>query len=91
MRGTLRCLGVIGRGRSPEASERECGGLTLDVGAEHGEAGIQVSYTPGVNPIQDVTLEPGTYGEALDGRHGDGGSGVRLREHRHRAAWTMKR
>ena len=28
--------------------------LTLDVGAEHGEAGIQVSYTPGANPIQDV-------------------------------------
>ena len=28
--------------------------LTLDVGAEHEEAGIQVSYTPGDNPIQDV-------------------------------------
>ena len=28
--------------------------LTLDVGAEHGEAGIQVSYTPGDNPIRDV-------------------------------------
>ena len=28
--------------------------LTLDVGAEHLEAGIQVSYTPGDNPIQDA-------------------------------------
>ena len=28
--------------------------LTLDVGAEHGEAGILASYTPGANPIQDV-------------------------------------
>ena len=28
--------------------------LTLDVGGEHEEAGIQVSYTPGANPIQDV-------------------------------------
>ena len=28
--------------------------LTLDVGAGHGEAGIQVSYTPGRNPIRDV-------------------------------------
>ena len=36
--------------------------LTLDVGAEHGEAGIQVSYTPGDNPIQDV---PGNAAEAL--------------------------
>ena len=36
--------------------------LTLDVGAEHGEAGIQVSYTPGANPIQDV---PGNDAEAL--------------------------
>ena len=27
--------------------------LTLDVGAEHLEAGIQVSYTPGTNPIRD--------------------------------------
>ena len=36
--------------------------LTLDVGAEHGEAGIQVSYTPGGNPIQDV---PGNDAEAL--------------------------
>ena len=36
--------------------------LTLDVGAEHGEAGIQVSYTPGDNPIQDV---PGNDAEAL--------------------------
>ena len=33
--------------------------LTLDVGAEHGEAGIQVSYTPGTNPIRDV---PGNAG-----------------------------
>ena len=36
--------------------------LTLDVGAEHGEAGIQVSYTPGTNPIRDV---PGNDAEAL--------------------------
>ena len=36
--------------------------LTLDVGAEHGETGIQVSYTPGANPIQDV---PGNDAEAL--------------------------
>ena len=36
--------------------------LTLDVGAEHGEAGIQVSYTPGDHPIQDV---PGNAAEAL--------------------------
>ena len=36
--------------------------LTLDGGAEHGEAGIQVSYTPGANPIQDV---PGNDAEAL--------------------------
>ena len=36
--------------------------LTLDVGAEHLEAGIQVSYTPGANPIQDV---PGNDAEAL--------------------------
>ena len=36
--------------------------LTLDVGAEHGEAGIQVRYTPGDNPIQDV---PGNAAEAL--------------------------
>ena len=36
--------------------------LTLDVGAEHGEAGIQVSYTPGANPIQDV---PGNDAAAL--------------------------
>ena len=36
--------------------------LTLDVGAEHAEAGIQVSYTPGANPIQDV---PGNDAEAL--------------------------
>ena len=28
--------------------------LTLNVGAEHLEAGIQVSYTPGANPIQDA-------------------------------------
>ncbi len=28
--------------------------LTLDVGAEHLEAGIRVSYTPGANPIRDV-------------------------------------
>ena len=36
--------------------------LTLDVGAEHLEAGILVSYTPGANPIQDV---PGNDAEAL--------------------------
>ena len=36
--------------------------LTLDVGAEHEEAGIQVSYTPGDNPIRDV---PGNEAEAL--------------------------
>ena len=36
--------------------------LTLDVGAEHEEAGIQVSYTPGDNPIRDV---PGNDAEAL--------------------------
>ena len=36
--------------------------LTLDVGAEHGEAGILVSYTLGANPIQDV---PGNDAEAL--------------------------
>ena len=35
--------------------------LTLDVGAEHGEAGIQVSYTPWNNPIRDV---PGNEAEA---------------------------
>ena len=28
--------------------------LTLDVGAEHEERGIRVSYTPGTNPIRDV-------------------------------------
>ena len=28
--------------------------LTLDTGAEHREAGIQMSYTPGANPIQDA-------------------------------------
>ena len=28
--------------------------LTLDVGAEHLEAGVQVSYTPGTNPVRDV-------------------------------------
>ena len=36
--------------------------LTLDVGAEHEEAGIQVSYTPGTNPIRDM---PGNDAEAL--------------------------
>ena len=36
--------------------------LTLDVGAEHGEAGILVSYTPGDNPIRDV---PGNDAEAV--------------------------
>ena len=37
---------VVVRGASVE--------LTLDVGAEHEEAGIEVSYTPGMNPIRDV-------------------------------------
>ena len=36
--------------------------LTLDTGAEHLEAGIRVSYTPGVNPVRDV---PGNQAEAL--------------------------
>ena len=36
--------------------------LTLDVGAEHLEAGIRVSYTPGTNPMRDV---PGNEVEAL--------------------------
>ena len=36
--------------------------LTLDPGAEHEEAGIRVSYTPGANPIRDV---PGNAAEAL--------------------------
>ena len=36
--------------------------LTLDVGAEHEEAGIQVSYTPGTNQIRDV---PGNQAVAL--------------------------
>ena len=36
--------------------------LNLDVGAEHLEAGIRVSYTPGANPIRDV---PGNAAEGL--------------------------
>ena len=36
--------------------------LTLDAGAEHLEAGIQVSYTPGMNPIRDAV---GNAAEAL--------------------------
>ena len=36
--------------------------LRLDSGAEHEEAGIRVSYTPGTNPIRDV---PGNQAEAL--------------------------
>ena len=36
--------------------------LTLSVGAEHEEAGIEVSYTPGMNPLRDV---PGNEAEAL--------------------------
>ena len=36
--------------------------LTLDAAAEHLEAGIRVSYTPGTNPIRDV---PGNDAEAL--------------------------
>ena len=36
--------------------------LTLDTAAEHLEAGIRVSYTPGTNPIRDV---PGNQAERL--------------------------
>ena len=36
--------------------------LTLSAGAEHGEAGIQVSYTPGMKPLRDV---PGNQAEGL--------------------------
>ena len=36
--------------------------LTLSAGAEHGEAGIQVSYTPGMKPMRDV---PGNQAEGL--------------------------
>ena len=36
--------------------------LALDPGAEHGEAGIVVSYTPGMKPIRDV---PGNQAEGL--------------------------
>ena len=36
--------------------------LTLDAGAKHLEAGIQVSYTPGTNKIRDV---PGNQAEGL--------------------------
>ena len=36
--------------------------LALDVGAEHLEAGVRVSYTPGTNPIRDV---PGNQAEGL--------------------------
>ena len=36
--------------------------LTLDSGAEHEEAGIRVSYTPGTNPIRDL---PGNQAEGL--------------------------
>ena len=36
--------------------------LTLDPGAEYGEAGIRVSYTPGTNPIRDAV---GNEAEAL--------------------------
>ncbi len=36
--------------------------LTLDVGAEQLEAGIEVSYTPGMNPLRDV---PGNQAEGL--------------------------
>ena len=36
--------------------------LTLDPAAEHGEAGITVSYTPGTNPIRDTV---GNKAEAL--------------------------
>ncbi len=37
--------------------------LTLDPGAEHLEAGIRVSYTPGANPIRDV---PGNEAESVN-------------------------
>ena len=36
--------------------------LTLDPGAEHLEAGMRVSYTPGANPIRDV---PGNEAESV--------------------------
>ena len=36
--------------------------LTLNVGVEHEEAGIEVSYTPGMNPLRDV---PGNQAEGL--------------------------
>ena len=36
--------------------------LTLDTGAEHEEAGIQVSYTPGMKPLRDV---PGNEAQSL--------------------------
>ena len=36
--------------------------LTMDVGAEHAESEIRVSYTPGVNPIRDL---PGNEAEEL--------------------------
>ena len=36
--------------------------LTMDLGAEHAESEIRVSYTPGVNPIRDL---PGNEAEAL--------------------------
>ena len=42
--------------------------LTLDTAAEHLEAGIQVSYTPGTNPIRDV---PGNQAEGLSQRASD--------------------
>ena len=45
---------VVVRGASVE--------LTLNAGAEHLEVGIQVSYTPGTNPIRDV---PGNQAEGL--------------------------
>ena len=38
--------------------------LTLSVGVEHGETGIQVSYTPGLKPLRDV---PGNEAEELSG------------------------
>ena len=51
---TRTITGVRVHGRAVE--------LTLDAGAEHEEAGIRVSYTPGMNPIQDV---PGNDAGAL--------------------------
>ena len=60
--GTSRWRGAIGHGRSPGSRERAHGGADPGCGAEHLEAGIRVSYTPGTNPIRDL---PGNQAEAL--------------------------